>query len=112
MSSTIFPCQHPVFSFIQEHGPVDHQEAYANLNMGAGFALYVRENDVAKLLSIAHSLGMSALRAGTIASSETKKVIIHPLGLEYLVQPLESVEKKGLTFFTNNLLCIYKKSQT
>jgi len=24
------------------------------------------------------------LRAGTIASSETKKVIIHPLGLEYL----------------------------
>jgi phosphoribosylformylglycinamidine cyclo-ligase len=78
------PVPHPVFSFIQEHGPVDNQEAYANLNMGAGFALYVRENDVAKLLSIAHSLGMSALRAGTIASSKMKKVIIRPLGLEYL----------------------------
>jgi hypothetical protein len=44
----------------------------------------VRESDVAKLLSIAHSLGLSALRAGTIASSEIKKVIIKPLGLEYL----------------------------
>jgi phosphoribosylformylglycinamidine cyclo-ligase len=78
------PTPHPVFSFIQEHGPVDDQEAYANLNMGAGFALYVRESDVAKLLSIAHSLGMSALRAGTIMSSEMKKVIIRPLGLEFL----------------------------
>jgi phosphoribosylformylglycinamidine cyclo-ligase len=78
------PVPHPVFSFIQEHGPVDDQEAYANLNMGAGFALYVRESDVTKVLSIAHSLGLSALRAGTIASSKIKKVIINPLGLEYL----------------------------
>ena len=78
------PVPHPVFSFIQEHGPVDDKEAYANLNMGAGFALYVRESDVAKLLSIAHSLGLSALRAGTIGSSKIKKVIINPLGLEYL----------------------------
>jgi len=52
--------------------------------MGAGLALYVRESDVAKLLSIAHSLGMSALRAGPIASSKIKKVIINPLGLEHL----------------------------
>jgi phosphoribosylformylglycinamidine cyclo-ligase len=73
-----------VFSFIQKHGPVDDQEAYANLNMGAGFALYVRETDVAKILSIAHSLEMSALRAGTIKSSKIKKVVINPLGLEYL----------------------------
>jgi phosphoribosylaminoimidazole (AIR) synthetase len=59
-------------------------EAYANLNMGAGFALYVRDSDVAKLLSIARSLGMSASRAGTIESSKVKRVIINPLGLEYL----------------------------
>lgn len=78
------PVPHPVFSFIQEHGPVDDREAYANLNMGAGFALYVRERDVDKLLHIAHSLGMSALRAGTIEESQVKKVIIRPLGLEYL----------------------------
>jgi len=78
------PVPHPVFSFIQEHGPVDDKEAYANLNMGAGFALYVRESDVRKVLAIASLLGMSALRAGYVESSKVKKVIINPLGLEYL----------------------------
>lgn len=78
------PAPHPVFSFIQEHGPVDDKEAYANLNMGAGFALYVRDIDVRKVLTTAHFLGMSALQAGTIESSKVKRVIIHPLGLEYL----------------------------
>ncbi len=78
------PAPHPVFSFIQEHGPVDDREAYANLNMGAGFALYVKEGDVEKLLSIARALGMSALRAGTIEASKVKRVTIHPVGLEYV----------------------------
>ena len=78
------PVPHPVFSFIQEHGPFDDMEAYANLNMGAGFALYVRDSDVAKLLSIARSLGMFASPAGHIESSEVKRVTINPLGLEYL----------------------------
>jgi phosphoribosylformylglycinamidine cyclo-ligase len=78
------PVPHSIFSFIQEHGPVDDKEAYANLNMGAGFALYVREGDVRKVLAIASGLGMSALRAGTIESSQVKKVVIRPLGLEYL----------------------------
>jgi hypothetical protein len=39
---------------------------------------------VKKVLAIASRLGMSALRAGTIESSQVKKVVIHPLGLEYL----------------------------
>lgn len=78
------PAPHPVFSFIQEHGPVDDQEAYANLNMGAGFALYVQESDVKKGLTISPLLGLSALRASTVESSRVKKVAIHPLGLEYL----------------------------
>ncbi len=78
------PKPHPVFSFIQEHGPVDDQEAYANLNMGAGFALYVGERDVEKVLTIAQALGMFAFRAGVIESSKVKRVIIRPLGLEYL----------------------------
>jgi phosphoribosylformylglycinamidine cyclo-ligase len=78
------PAPHPVFSFIQSHGPVDDREAYANLNMGAGFALYVGEGDVEKVLAIANRLGMLALRAGTIESSQAKKIVIQPLGLEYL----------------------------
>lgn len=77
------PTPQPVFSLIQEYGPVDDMEAYANLNMGAGFALYVRESDVEKTLTIAQFLGMSALRAGHIESSREKKLIINPLGIEY-----------------------------
>jgi phosphoribosylformylglycinamidine cyclo-ligase len=78
------PVPQPVFSMIQEYGPVDDKEAYANLNMGAGFALYVPESDVRKVLTIAHSLSMLALRAGTIESSKVKRIAIHPLDLEYL----------------------------
>ncbi len=78
------PVPHPVFSLIQEHGPIDDKEAYANLNMGAGFALYVRESDVRKVLTIASRLGMSALRAGTIEANTVKKVVIRPLDFEYL----------------------------
>jgi phosphoribosylformylglycinamidine cyclo-ligase len=77
------PMPHPVFSFIQEHGPVDDWEAYANLNMGAGFSVYVGESDVRKVLTLAHALGLSALRAGTIESRKVKRVIIQPSGLEY-----------------------------
>ena len=78
------PVPHPVFSFIQEHGPVDDQEAYANLNMGAGFALYVGEGDVKKVLTIAQTLGVLASRAGVVESSKVKRVVIRSLGLEYL----------------------------
>jgi phosphoribosylformylglycinamidine cyclo-ligase len=78
------PVPQPVFSFIQKHGPVDDREAYANLNMGAGFALYVREDDVKKVLAIANRLGMLALRAGSIEASQAKRIVIQPLGLEYL----------------------------
>jgi hypothetical protein len=39
---------------------------------------------VRRVLAIAHSLGMPASRAGTIESSKAKKVIINPLGIEYL----------------------------
>ena len=78
------PAPQPVFSFLQEHGPVDDQEAYGNLNMGAGFALYVREEDAAKVLAVARSLGMVASHAGHIEASKNRRVLIHPLGIEYL----------------------------
>ncbi|MBI2041698.1 MAG: phosphoribosylformylglycinamidine cyclo-ligase [Candidatus Nealsonbacteria bacterium] len=78
------PKQLPIFDFIQKHGPVDDLEAYANLNMGAGFALYVSESDVEKILLIAQSLGFNAINGGHIESSHEKKVIIKPKSLEYL----------------------------
>ena len=78
------PKQLQIFNFLQEHGPVDDREAYANFNMGAGFALYVSESDVGKVLRAAESLGFGALHAGHIEQSDEKKVVIQPKGLEYL----------------------------
>lgn len=78
------PKQLPIFDFIQKYGPVDDNEAYGNLNMGAGFALYVSEEDAEKVLETAKDLGFGALRAGHIEQSDTKKVVIKPKNLEYL----------------------------
>lgn len=72
------PKQLPIFDFIQQHGPVDDREAYGNLNMGAGFALYVPEQDIDKVCRF------GAVWAGRVEKSDTKKVIIKPKGLEYL----------------------------
>ena len=76
------PTQLPIFDFIQKHGPVNDREAYGNLNMGAGFALYVPEEHVDKVVRIAAMVGQRAFRAGHIEASDTKKVVIKPKGLE------------------------------
>ena len=76
------PTQLPIFDFLQKHGPVDDAEAYGNLNMGAGFGLYVTEADAVRVISIAESLGLRAFVAGHIEEGD-KKVVIKPKGLEY-----------------------------
>lgn len=81
------PKQLPIFDFLQKQGPVDDTEAYGNLNMGAGFALYVGEADAEKVLEVARNLGLGALVAGHIESGD-KKVVIKPKGLEYAGETL------------------------
>jgi len=83
----------PIFDFIQRHGPVDDQEAYGNLNMGAGFALYVAERDVPAVHEAVRTIlspdhPYRALHAGHIESSETKRVVIKPKGLKYSAESL------------------------
>lgn len=77
------PALQPVFDFIQSVGGVDDAEAYGNLNMGAGFAVYVPEKDVAAVLDVVKACPFAALRAGHIEKSATKRVVVVPKGLEY-----------------------------
>jgi phosphoribosylformylglycinamidine cyclo-ligase len=77
----------PIFDFLQEHGPVDDEEAYGNLNMGAGFALYVKAGDFEKIFCIARKLGLFAVMAGYVENGD-KKVVIKPKGLEYAGETL------------------------
>ena len=82
------PSPQPVFEFIQSIGEVDDSEAYGNFNMGAGFAIYVPEGDVAAVLDVVRPFPFKAFCAGHVEKSATKRVIIAPKGLEY--QPIRS----------------------
>ena len=77
------PAPQPVFEFIQSVGRVDDAEAYGNFNMGAGFAIYVPETDVATVLDVAKGFPFGALHAGHVENSATRRVVIAPKGLEY-----------------------------
>ncbi len=81
------PTQLPIFDFMQKHGPVDDVEAYGNLNMGAGFALYVTQNDVEKVLVASRSLSLKTFVAGHIESGE-RKVVIQPKHIEFAGETL------------------------
>jgi len=70
------PRQLPIFRFIQKKGPVVDEEAYGNLNMGAGFAVYVPERDVKKALAVCKGYPFRAYLAGHVEKSEQKKVVI------------------------------------
>jgi phosphoribosylformylglycinamidine cyclo-ligase len=82
------PAPPAVFDFIQSIGGVDDGEAYGNFNMGAGFAIYVPEAEVAIVLDIAKSFPFQAFRAGHVEKSASKRVVITPKGLEYSADTL------------------------
>ena len=82
------PAPQPVFEFMQSIGAVDDAEAYGNFNMGAGFAIYVPEKDVATVLDVAKAFPFGALRAGHVENSATKRVVITPKNLAYSADTL------------------------
>ena len=83
------PEPQPVFDFIQAIGGVDDAEAYGNFNMGAGFAIYVPEKDVATVMDVAKPLPFGALLAGHVERSDSRRVVIVSKGLEYSADTLE-----------------------
>ncbi len=88
------PKPQPIFDVMQEFGPMSAYEAYESLNMGAGFALYVRQKDIGRVLTIAWRLGHTAGHCGDIENGP-KRVIIEPVKTtEY---------PKGLIFKGNTL---------
>lgn len=71
-----------VLDFIRAQSGIDDREAYGNLNMGAGFALYVAPEDAARCVDVAVKCGVPAWHAGTVEQGE-RRVIIEPLGLVF-----------------------------
>jgi phosphoribosylformylglycinamidine cyclo-ligase len=72
----------PVLKFIQHHARQDDKEAYSTLNMGAGFALFVKADDAQRTVDVARAQGVHAIVAGRIEAGP-KKLVIEPLAIEF-----------------------------
>lgn len=71
-----------VLRFLQKETGSDDREAYGNLNMGAGFALFVAAADAERTVAVAAQAGVRALVAGRVEAGP-KQVVIAPLGLTF-----------------------------
>jgi len=78
----------PVLKFIQHHAQQDDHEAYSTLNMGAGFALFVRAEHAVRTVAVARDQGMAAIVAGQVEAGP-KKLVIEPLGIEFGTEALQ-----------------------
>ena len=72
----------PVLKFIQEQAKQDDREAYSTLNMGAGFAIFVKAEDAERTVAIAQAQGIAAWHAGTVEAGP-KQLLIEPLGITF-----------------------------
>ena len=77
----------PVLRFIQRHAAIDDRESYGNLNMGAGFALFVADGDAERTAETARSQGIEAWIAGRVVNGP-KRVIIDQLQLVFTADDL------------------------
>jgi len=71
-----------VLQFLQQQTGSDAREAYGNLNMGAGFALFVAASEAERTVQIAEAAGVRAMVAGVVEAGQ-KQVVLEPLGLTF-----------------------------
>lgn len=65
----------PVLQFIKRHAAIDDREAYGNLNMGAGFALFVAPQSAEATVRVAEQAGVRAWIAGVVAAGDRQVTI-------------------------------------
>lgn len=77
------------FDFMVETGLTTLEEAYGTFNMGAGFAVYVPENQADATILSAQSCGIPAWRGGTVTEESGRKAVdILPLGISFAEETL------------------------
>ena len=72
----------PVLQFIQEHAGMSNADAYGTFNMGAGFALFVADEDARRTVEISDDLGVNAYHVGVVEAGP-KQVIIEPIDVTF-----------------------------
>lgn len=78
----------PVFDVLTRAAGMDAREAYGTFNMGAGFAFFVPEADVARASAAACARGTTLLRVGTVETG-AKRVELRPLGVSFAGDALQ-----------------------
>ena len=72
----------PVLRFIADQAGHDAREAYSTLNMGAGFALFVKAEDAERTAEVARAQGVDAWVAGKVEAGP-KQLLIEPIGVRF-----------------------------
>jgi phosphoribosylformylglycinamidine cyclo-ligase len=78
----------PVLQFIQQQAQHSAQEAYSTLNMGAGFALFVRPQDAQQTVQVAKAQGIDAWVCGQVEAGP-KRLLIEPIDVEFGLDDLQ-----------------------
>jgi phosphoribosylformylglycinamidine cyclo-ligase len=82
------PPKTAVLDFIQKQAGQDDREAYSTLNMGAGFAIFVKAADAERTAQVARDCGIEAWVAGTVEAGP-KQLLIEPLGIRFSDEDLQ-----------------------
>lgn len=70
------------FTMIQKEAKASNEEMYGNFNMGAGFAVFLPEDQAVQVVELAKKVGLKAWKAGSVKEGD-KKVFIEPLGITF-----------------------------
>jgi len=65
----------PIFNFIQKHSGNSDEQMYSIFNMGAGFAIYLPEDQVKKAQSIVKKHNLKSWNVGVVQNGERKVII-------------------------------------
>jgi phosphoribosylformylglycinamidine cyclo-ligase len=76
------------FMFMQDRANAEEKEMYGNFNMGAGFAVYLPNDQAEKVVELADKHGLKAWIAGRVETGP-KQVVIKPKNISFAGETLE-----------------------
>ncbi|MBI1957043.1 MAG: phosphoribosylformylglycinamidine cyclo-ligase, partial [Candidatus Niyogibacteria bacterium] len=79
----------PLFEFLRTRELVREYDLYADTTAGAGFALYVPQSEIERVIAIAQSCGIYAWHAGFVRKSAEKRVVIPSKQIEFTKESLQ-----------------------
>jgi phosphoribosylformylglycinamidine cyclo-ligase len=79
----------PFYEYLIRHDLISVSEAYSTLNMGAGYAVFVKASDVQGTIAKAEECGYRAWRGGIVTSAEdASSVCLEEHGIEFSAESM------------------------